>query len=181
MPGPMKYLFLFLLLPMIFPISLNAQGGEAIDNMFDKYSEKEGFTSVYISSRMFSMFSSQDIKDEELKNLMSRLKSIRILTVEDSTLNLKLNFYEELKRSVDFSTYEELMTVREGNEVTRFLIKETGIIISELLIVSGGKSGNTLISIKGDLDLKNISSLSKTIGIQQLENLEKLEKKPPEE
>lgn len=159
---------------------MHAQGGQAIDRMFEKYSEREGFTSVYISSRMFSMFNSQNIEDPDLKNLMNRLKSIRILTVEDSTLNLKLNFYEELKKSVDFSEYEELMSVREGNDVTRFLVKETGIVISELLIISGGRSNNSLISIKGDLDLKNISSLSRTIGIQQLENLEKLDKKAPQ-
>jgi hypothetical protein len=149
-----------------------------VDELFEKYSGKEGFTSVYISSKMFSMFGNLDSQDEELKNMMNKLKSIRILTVEDSSMNKNFNFYSELNKKSDFSSYEELMTVKEGNDVTKFLIKETGNTISELLIISGGQGGNALISIRGDLDLKNISNLSKTMGIQQLESLDKLEKQP---
>lgn len=169
---------LYLILLGIATLNLQAQNGAVIDDLFQKYSGKEGITSVYISSKMFSMFNSQETKDDDLSKTLSRLKSIRILSVEDSTLNDKINFYEELRKKVDFTTYEELMVVNEADNVTKFLIRESGNIIAELLIISGGKKGNTLISIRGDLDLKNISGLSKTMGIQQLENLDKLEKKP---
>jgi hypothetical protein len=127
---------------------------------------------------MFSMFSGKDSKDEDLSNLLSKLKSIRIITVEDSLLNEKINFYDELKKKVDFSVYEELMVVNEKDNITKFLIRESGKTIAELLIITGGKKGNTLISIRGDLDLKNISGLSKSMGIKQLEELDKLEQKP---
>ena len=150
----------------------------AIDDLFDKYSDKEGFTTVYISSKMFSMFSSKDQKDQDLNNLINRLKSIRILSVEDSTLNKTINFYNELSKKLDFSAYEELMVVKEGNNTTKFLVKENGGTISELLVITGGTGGNALISIKGDLDLKSISGLSKAMGIQQLESLEKIDQKP---
>jgi hypothetical protein len=169
---------LFSISGLLFSLLLHGQNNP-VDELFDKYSGKEGFTTVYISSKMFSMFGNLDSKDEELNNTMSKLKSIRILTVEDSSMNRNLNFYAELSKKTDFSSYEELMTVKEGNDVTKFLIRESGSTIAELLVISGGKGGNTLISIRGDLDLKNISSLSKTMGIQQLENLEKLEKQPP--
>jgi len=149
-----------------------------VDELFNKYSGKEGITTVYISSKMFSLFANLDSKDQELNDMMSKLKSIRILTVEDTLTNMNLNFYSELNKKTDFFSYEELMTVKEGNNVTKFLIKETGKTISELLIISGGQGGNTLISIRGDLDMKNISGLSKTMGIQQLESLDKLDKQP---
>lgn len=169
---------LFLILIFFLTLMLRAQNGSAIDDLFQKYAGKEGITSVFISSKMFGMFNSQDTKDEDLNNLLSRLKSIRILTVEDSTINEKINFYDELKKKVDFSVYEELMVVNEADNVTKFLIRESGKTIAELLIISGGKKGNTLISIRGDLDLKNISGLSKKMGIQQLEELDKLDQKP---
>jgi hypothetical protein len=168
------YLLLFLFVPLI----LHGQNSAAIDDLFRKYEGREGITSVYISSKMFSMFSVQESKDEDLNNLLSKLKSIRIITVEDSLLNEKINFYDELKKKVDFSVYEELMVVNEADNVTKFLIRESGKTIAELLIISGGKKGNTLISIRGDLDLKNISGLSKSMGIKQLEELDKLEQKP---
>lgn len=149
-----------------------------VDELFDKYSGKEGFTTVYISSKMFSMFANQESKDDELGSILGKLKSVRILAVEDSLKNRDLNFYTELSKKTDFSTYEDLMSVREGDGVTRFLVKQDGKTITELLMISGGRSGNSLISIRGDLDLKNISRLSKAMGIQQLENLDKLEKQP---
>jgi hypothetical protein len=147
-----------------------------IDEMFDKYSGQKGITSVYISSKMFSLFASADLNDEDLNSLMKQLKTIRILTVDSMELNKKLNFNEELGKKLNYSVYEELMVVKEGNKVTRFLTSMTGKTISELLVVTGGVDGNVLISIKGDLDLKNISALSRKTGIDQLKSLEMIDK-----
>ena len=161
-----------------FTAILNAQSGP-IEDMFNKYSEKEGFTVVSISSKMFSMFAGQDSKDKEAGDIINRLKSIKILTVEDSLLNKNLNFYTELSKKLDMSDYEELMVVKEGPDITKFLIRQKGDVISELLVVTGGPGGNSLISIKGDLNLKSISELSKTVDIQGLNSLDELDKKKP--
>ena len=71
------------------------------------------------------------------------------------------------------------MVVKEGPDITKFLIKHTGNTISELLVITGGPGGNSLISIKGNLNLKNISDLSKTMDIQELKSLDKIETKNP--
>ena len=44
-------------------------------------------------------------------------------------------------------------------------------------MITGGPGGNTLISIKGNLDLKNISELSKSIDVQELKSLDKIDSK----
>ncbi len=171
----MKKLFLsvaFLGLALLSQAQTNA-----IDAMFDKYSEREGFTVVSISGKMLGMFANNEESNKDADNVISRLKSIKILSVEDSTLNKSLNFYTELNKKLDLSVYEELMLVKEGPDITRFLIRQTGSIISELLVVTGGPGGNSLISIKGDLDMKNISDLSKDIGMKDLEGLENLDTK----
>lgn len=153
----------------------------AIDALFDKYSEKEGFTTVFISSKLLGLFIPKDERNDDGSDIIRRLKSIRILTVEDSLLNNNVNFYKELSRNMDFSVYEELMVVREGSDITKFLIQQKGDIISELLMITGGPGNNTLISIKGDLDLKSLSELSNQTGIDELKDLEKIEKKEKEE
>ena len=168
---------LFLSLAIIFlTLILKGQTGP-IEDMFNKYSEKEGFTVVSISSKMFSMFASQDKNDKEAGDIINRLKSIRILTVEDSLLNKNLNFYSEISKKLDMSDYEELMVVKEGPDITKFLIRQKGDVISELLVVTGGPGGNSLISIKGDLNLKSISELSKNVDMKELKSLDELEKK----
>jgi hypothetical protein len=152
-----------------------------VDEMFNKYSEKQGFTVVSISSKMFSMFANKDAENKDADDIISRLKSIKILTVEDSLLNKNLNFYSELSKKLDLSVYEELMVVKEGPDITKFLIKQSGNTISELLVIKGGPGGNSLISIKGELNLKNISDLSKSLDMQELKSLDKIKKKSPEE
>lgn len=174
----MKKLFLFFT-ALCLTLIMKAQSNP-VDDMFDKYSERDGFTVVTISSRMFSMFSNIDSDDKDADDLIHKLKSIRILSVEDSLLNKNINFYTELSKKLDFSAYEELMVVKEGKDVTKFLIKQNGKMISELLVITGGPDGNSLISIKGDFNLKNISELSKSTGIKELEGLEKMDKKSPE-
>ena len=175
----MKRIFLFFN-ALCVTLLMQAQSGP-VEEMFNKYSEKPGFTVVSISSKMFSMFANKDTEKKDADKIINRLKSIKILSVEDSLLNKNLNFYSELSKKLDLSVYEELMVIKEGPDITKFLIKQTGNTISELLVITGGPGGNSLISIKGDLNLKNISDLSKSLDMQELKSLNKIEKKSPEE
>ena len=152
-----------------------------VDEMFNKYSEKQGFTVVSISSKMFSLFANKDPENKDADNVINKLKSIKILSVEDSLMNKNLNFYSELSKKLDLSVYEELMVIKEGPDITKFLIKQNGNLISELLVVKGGPGGNSLISIKGELNLKNISDMSKSLDMQELKSLDKIQKKRPDE
>jgi len=100
--------------------------------------------------------------------------------VEESLLNKSVNFQKEISKKFDFSGYDELMVVKEGSDATMFLTKQKGDIISELLVITGGPGGNTLISIKGDLDLKSLSELSNETGIDELRDLENIKKEKEE-
>ena len=148
-----------------------------VEDLFNKYSERDGFTVVSISGKMFSMFSDKEDQKSDGEEVISNLKSIRILSVGDSTLNESINFYKELEKQLDYSVYEELMVVKEGKNTTKFLTIQKGDIIKELLVITGGPAGNSLISIKGDMNLKSLSELSKNAGIQELEKLEDVDKK----
>jgi hypothetical protein len=162
-------LFLILLLPALMQ---SAAQKNPIDDLFDRYSGKDGITTVYISSRMLSLFSGITKDDPEASELIGRLTSIRIISIDDVDRNKGINFYNELDKGINF---EELMVVREGDNIVKFLIRESGKRIVELLMVSGGTS-NSLISIRGDIDLESISKLSTTMGMTELENLEKIDK-----
>jgi len=171
----------FLIITALCMVSVLEAQTSAVDEMFNKYSEREGFTLISISSKMFSLLAGKGTNTSEDRSFINRLKSIRILSVEDSMLNENINFYDELSRKLNFGIYEELMVVREGKDMTKFLIRQNGDIISELLMITGGPGDNTLISIKGDLDLKTISDISKKSGIEELKTLDNIEKKNPRE
>lgn len=54
----------------------------AQDKLFEKYGEKDGVTSVYISKAMFKMIPSLDIEDLNLKNMSEKINSMQILSCE---------------------------------------------------------------------------------------------------
>lgn len=164
----MKYLYLILSI-FFMCVSANAQISP-VEELFEKYKDTDGFTVVNISGKMFGMFASFS-ETEEGKNVMSNTEYIKVLSGETKDVN----FYDELKGKMRFSDYEELMTVQEPGEVTKMLVKYADASqtkIQEFLLISSSNEENTLISIKGNLNIKDLAGFSSTLGIEELEQLE---------
>ncbi len=169
----MKKIFLIFTVILIpfFTFSQNTP----LDELFDKYSGKEGITSVYITSYMFGMFADMETNDPEFDELVKNLKGIKILAT-DETYKGSVNFYKEIIDKLPMSQYKELMVIKEKDQDVKFLVNEKDGKIIELLLIAGGKGENAIISIQGNIDLKNISKLSKSMKINGLEHLEEIDK-----
>lgn len=172
----MKNIFIVLLVAvasLAMPNQAQAQN-DAITKYFDKYMDDENFTVVYISSKMFEMFAKLDPDvDEEVKSVINDLKGLRILVRE----NGGLKYYKEAIKKIDFNEYEELMTVRDDGTNVKFVVREEGDLIKELLLIVGGDDEFVLMSFMGIIDLAKISKLAKDmdIDIDGLEHLEKID------
>lgn len=165
----------FLILIVSLASSAWAQN-KAVEKLFEKYGGKEGFTTIVITKHMFSLFSNVETEaDDEYMNMIKNLNNIRILTAPGQHIS-GVNLHQELMKSLPAKEFEELMVIKEGDKDIKFLVKETGDKISELLMVSTGSEENVLISISGIIDMKAIAKLSKSMNIQGMENLEKVEK-----
>jgi UDP-N-acetylenolpyruvoylglucosamine reductase len=131
---------------------------------------------------MFDMFRSKDVESQDaddINRVLGKLNSIKILAVEDSTvLGKGINFYDEIMKELPRDKYKELMVVKDKESDVVFLAREDkGVIVELLLIAGGAESGdNVLISIQGQINLDDISKLSKTLDIEGMEPLEKLDK-----
>lgn len=157
---------LILILAVVLPMAVLAQKSP-VDKLFEKYANQKGFTTVNISGKLLSFASQIDAGNDEASKMMSELKGIRILSVDDNELNKKVDFYAELEKDGFFKNndYEVLMEVTEDDEVVRFLAKDAGNgKISDLLLVVGGDD-NALINISGMIDPQNISKITKSLNI----------------
>ncbi len=150
----------------------------AVDKVFDKYSGKEGYTTVYISSFMFNLLNRLEVDDpeyNEFKKATSGISSIKILTQNGSGSE---SFGKELLSMLPRSEYKELMVVKDQEEEVLFLAKEDGGRISEFLLIVSGGGEDALIVIQGDIDLESIASIASGLNMPGLENLEDLEELP---
>jgi len=161
-------------------ISLGAMSQSAMDKLFDKYSGKEGYTSVYISKYMFDMFRDQsaDAKtQEDVGQIISKLNCIKILaTDDDPSTPTPVSLYQEIMKVLPPAAYKEIMVIKDNNQDVKFYAREVKGKVAELLMVVGGKDENVLISIQGEIDMKNISKLASSMNIEGMENLEKMKK-----
>jgi len=160
-------------------ISLNLNAQSAVDKIFDKYNGTAGFTSVTMNKYMFEMISRMDTTEEgkEFSQAVSKLESIRILAM-DSVNNGGVNLYAVVMKALPSKEYKELMTVKEEGTDVKFMIREKGDIITELLLIAGGPhEENALIVISGEIDLATIGSIAKSMDIEGLEQLEELKER----
>jgi len=152
---------------------------DAISKFFDKYEEDDNFTHVTITSRMFGLFANLDVEDEADKELMdavSKVKGLKIIGKDDIENSAADALYKEAFELIPDKEYDELMTVRDKDTDMKFLIKEENGVITELIMVMHGDNEFFLLSLIGDIDLKQISRLSKSMdidGFQHLKNIDK--------
>lgn len=167
---------------LTFPIMLNAQDS-SVKKLFEKYSGKDGVTVITINKSLFELFSQieTDEENKEFNEAIEGIEGIIILAV-DEYIEFEVNFYDEIMKDLPVEEYEELMVIHEKDTDVKFLIKKKNGRISELLMIAGGKKGddNVLICIFGDINMKTISKISKSMKIDGLENLDKLEEEDKE-
>ena len=159
-------------------VFVNAQN-TAVEQLFEKYADRDGYTTVSISKAMFSLFASEKESKDDFNQAVRGLESIRILAPDSAIqaqMKGKLNFYNEICKSLPIAQYEELMSVKEKDQVFKMLIRRKGSAITEFLMIGGGND-NVLICITGNINLKSISKLSKAMDIEGMENIDKVTNK----
>ena len=139
----------------IFPLISFSQN-KAIDDLFNKYAGRDGFTTVDINGGLLKLASFFE-KDSDSKDLMKTINHIRILAMEKGA-DSKVNFYKEVIDGITVKDYEELMTVKDKDQDVRILVKQADGRINELLMIVGG-SDNALISITGKIDPRDLSQV----------------------
>jgi Domain of unknown function (DUF4252) len=174
----------------IYTLSAMAQD-DAISRYFTKYAEDERFTVVYISPKMFDLIAKIGTNDpdwEKAKEVLKDIKGLRILAADNETEegepalvgNMRINganLYKEAMQTLNGKSYDELMTVRDGQQNVRIMTKEANGIISELLLLVGEPEQFAMLSFVGNINLDKIATLGKTLDIEGAQHLNKISTK----
>ena len=151
---------------------------DAISKFFSKYQTDETFSQVTVSSKMFGLFTNMDAdtpEDKEILDAISKLKGLRILAKDDARNARTL--YKEAFTLIPSKDYEELMSVRDKDKDMKFMIKESGGKISELIMIMGGNETFMVMSLFGEIDLKQVSRIGKKMNVEGLEHLQNMDGK----
>src|SRR5258708_1416942 len=147
----------------------------AISKFFSKYQSDESFSQVTVSSKMFGLFTNMDVQspdDKEVLDAISKIKGLRILGKEQTRDSRAL--YKEALSMIPSKEYDELMSVRDKDKDMKFFVKEAGGKISELVMVMGGNEEFMVLSLFGEIDLKQVSKIGHKMNVEGLKNLDHL-------
>ncbi len=126
-------------------------------NLFDKYADKDGITSVFISKSMFEMMPSVETGGLNLVNLKGKIESLQILKTdkEEHAESLKKDFNKLLT-----GKYEELMRIKDDSTRVNFYILKNGERVKELVMTSSGAKEYTVMQLLGNFTLKEIQEIT---------------------
>jgi len=161
--------FFLLTSALLLPLIIMGQNA-AVDQLFNKYQGKEGFTTVFVNKDVFKMISKSEEVENDMNQTLEKISGIKILAQEDSEITGDLNFYDELKKNMDFNKYKELVVVKEKDQDVWIIAREQNERIAELLVIVGGEE-NVLVWIEGNFTFEDLSELSELEGLEQLEHL----------
>lgn len=181
--------FIILTAIILAPLTTMAQ------SFFSKYEDLKGVTSGVVNQKMFSMLASMNIEadDPEAKaflDMAKKIQSLKFLATGDKTISSNLS--ADADKYISSSNLEELMRFKDGNQTVKFYVKsgKDENHVKELLMhitglkeitkgadikVNGEKRDveTVLVSVIGDIDLREISKLTSKMNIPGGEQLEK--------
>ncbi len=166
---------LIILIAICIGFSANAQN-DVVTKLFNQYYDNEDFTKISVSSKMFELFTNiepGDEDEEEILEAISNLKGLKVIAADSIGNSKKL--YTDAVKKISGNGYEELMEVKDAQEDMKFMISEKDGIINELVMVVGGHKSFFILSLYGEINLKNISKLSKSMNVKGMEYLQQLD------
>lgn len=161
---------IFIIFALAFSHFFNVYGQDKLDQLFDKYQEVEGVTSIKIAKPMFGMLSNLDLGDAELdqiKPLLSKIKGLKVFIAEkpedaNSIKGQQLSqINKDIRSYLSNLNYSEIMTMNSNGAKIKFLSAEekNGILDDLLLSIDSGGEESILIKLDGRLSMDDINKL----------------------
>jgi len=152
--------------------TLTAQTRE-IDRLFNKYRGEEGIISIWLPGMVMKFAASIADLEKTEENFLRSIKSLRVLTIEDTELYPDVNFTREANINTDPEGYQLLIQVSDSGEDVMILGKERNGKLKDLLVLVGGKD-NVIVHIKGRMNADMIGSLGQIAGLDKIDFISQL-------
>ena len=143
---------------ILITVLLATAGLYAQDNFFEKFADRQGVTSVYISKKMFGLMKNIDTGDVNLNNLSGKINSLQLLSCENREVAAEIR--KETAHIRQNNGYEELMRIKDEGDRIVIYVKE-GKKENEYVLVIDDADEFTLIQLNGQLTLEELQNAVK--------------------
>lgn len=124
---------------------------QAQKNLFNKYGDMKGVSSVYISKAMIETNPNLFTKDVYIGKVSGQLNSVQVLSTMDN--NVKKEMRKDLRSLVQSSRYELLMKQKGTVSSSEFYMSRKGEKVKELIMIVDGAATLKFVYLEGDMTL----------------------------
>ncbi|MBN1131901.1 MAG: DUF4252 domain-containing protein [Bacteroidales bacterium] len=153
-----------------FSITAFAQSYD-LENLYYNYKGEKGVVALRIPGFVMRLAGSSADMDSEERQLLRSMRSVQIVAIEDTELNSRVNFVEEVDLNNLNNGYNLLLRVQDGAEDVAILTREKQGRIRDLVVLTGGDE-NVMVRIRGRMNADLVDCLADVSGIGQLKHLE---------
>ena len=157
-----KVILSFLILSLGLTLFAQPAG---FDRLYYQYKGEEGVVALRVPGFVMRLAGAIGDLDRAERELLRSLKSVTVLTIEESYLYPGVNFTEDINLRND--QYQLLMEVHEENEDVLIAAREKNGKIRDLIVVVGGDE-NVLVHVRGRMESDLLENLADVAGIDEL-------------
>lgn len=167
----MKKTHLLLSLALLATGFIRAQN-VALNTFIDEHKNDKNFTFAYLSKDLYEVVTHSEIADKDWKKLqqvVSNFGSLSILAADH--IDTGVSLYKDARDRIPADEFDELLTVRDGQENVRIWTKDVDNTVTDLILLVGAPEEFVLICFSGKLELGNLSDLAKLFDAEEAQQL----------
>lgn len=144
---------------LLLTISSFAQNGRSI---YQKYSDTEGVSAVYISPAMFRLMGKMpdlqmEGEDINLAPLVHSLSGLYLISCEDSAVGKEIK--KDAEKFVAAGKYELLLEAKDSGEAVRIYTVGDDKTVTGFVMIAADSSETTFICLDGTMDREELENL----------------------
>ena len=138
-------------------------------SIYNKFSEAENVSTVYISPAMFKLMGSIpafELGDEDvnLTPIINSLEGMYIISSENQAVNREMR--KEIEKFVSKGEYELLMEAKDEGDRVRMFTRTTADIVKSFVMLAVSDEECTFIMFDGSIDQQKFGELVSSLDIQ---------------
>ena len=146
---------IFTLFALTLLLATNSMAQTAAD-IFNEFKDKPNVQFVSLPKTLMSL-AANGVEDENKKELLKKMDSIVILSIEDD--NQLVKQFEKKVKNLSKKGYEQMVNSNDDGEKAQILVKTKGDAITEMLVISIEDNECALVQICGNIRPQDVNDL----------------------
>jgi hypothetical protein len=146
---------IFTLFALTLLLATNSMAQTAAD-IFNEFKDKPNVQFVSLPKTLMSL-AANGVEDDNKKELLKKMDSIVILSIEDD--NQLVKQFEKKVKNLSKKGYEQMVNSNDDGEKAQILVKTKGDAITEMLVISIEDDECALVQICGNIRPQDVNDL----------------------